>query len=259
MARKIVLTSGKGGVGKTTLCANLAISLAKKSLRVIAVDLDMGLNNLDVALKLDNRVVFDLVDVLENRCRVKQALLQYDSQPTLYVMPSCHQGKRVFTDENIKRMLDRLDAQCDYLLIDCPAGMESGFKRSVFCANEAIVVVTPHLSAVRDADKVIQYLIGCNNLTQVTVAVNRVRGDLVVTGQMLSPFEVFSLLNQTPLGVIPEDDRVNCATTAGKTNDTPYEILADNLHYGAKKMYDCVSKYSGFWGRVKMGIRKKVN
>ncbi len=258
MARKIVITSGKGGVGKTTVCANLAISLANKSQRVIAVDLDIGLNNLDVVLKLDHRIVFDLVDVLENRCRIKQALLQYDNLPTLFVMPSCHQNRRIITDENVKRLLSKLDTMCDYVLIDCPAGMESGFRRSVGCANESIVVTTPHLSALRDADKVVQYL-SCAQLSEIYVVVNRLRGDLVSSGEMLSAFEVFSLLGKKPLGVIPEDDDVNCFSFATKQNSSPFEILADNLHYGTNKMFDCTSKYQGFWGRILAKIKRRVS
>ena len=246
MARKIVLTSGKGGVGKTTVCANLGMALANRSQRVVAVDLDVGLNNLDVALGLDNRVVFDLVDVLENRCRIKQALLKVDNVPTFFVMPSCHQSVRMFTCENVKRIIQRLDEQFDYVLIDCPAGMDAGFIRAVNCADEALVVCTPHLSAVRDADKVVRYLTTLSPFS-VGVVVNRVRGDLVAQGNMLSPMEVFALLGQKPLGIVADDDEINCF---GQTSANPFVILADNLHFGTQKLLDVVTPYKNFWTRL---------
>ena len=144
MARKIVITSGKGGAGKTTVCCNLGIALARRSLRVLLVDLDMGLNNLDVTMQMETKVVYDLVDVVENRCRPQQALIQDDTEPTLYVMPSCHNPKRQVGVDAIKKVLGRLNDTFDYILIDCPAGIDVGFRRAVGCADEAIVVVTPH-------------------------------------------------------------------------------------------------------------------
>lgn len=246
MARKIVLTSGKGGVGKTTVCANLGMALANRSQRVVAVDLDVGLNNLDVTLGLDNRVVFDLVDVLENRCRVTQALLKVEVAPTFFVMPSCHQSVRMFTPDNVKRIINRLDEQFDYVLIDCPAGMDQGFMRAVNCADEGLVVCTPHLSSVRDADKVVRHLATKENFP-LAVVVNRVRGDLVAQGKMLSPMEVFSLLGQRPLGIIGEDDEVNCF---GQSANVAFTILADNLHFGTQKLMDVVSQHKNFWRRL---------
>lgn len=254
MARKIVVTSGKGGVGKTTVCANLGVALAKKSLRVLLMDLDIGLNNLDVVMQVEDKVVFDLVDVVENRCRPSQALIQDSEEQTLYVMPSCHLAKRQISVDAVKKVVDRLADSFDYILIDCPAGVESGFRRAVACADEAIVVATPHLSSVRDADKTVAQL---RDTTTVSVVVNRVRGDLVASGEMLSAFEVFSLLGQSPLGVVPENDDVNCNLRL-RQDFRAFDLLADNLQNGKREMYDCVSPYRGVWGKLKRKLKRNA-
>ena len=248
MARKIVITSGKGGAGKTTVCANLGIALARTSQRVLMLDLDIGLNNLDVVMNIEDKIVFDFIDVVENRCRPSQALIQDETEPTLYVMPSCHSAKRQVTIDAVKKVIGRLSESFDYILLDCPAGIDVGFRRAVSCADEAIVVVTPHLSGVRDADKTIAEL--CNQGVSVNVVVNRVRGDLVAGGEMLSAFEVFSLLGHTALGVIPENDDVNCNVNLHSVKQ-PFDVLAKNLQTGSRQMYDCVSKYKGLFGRLK--------
>ncbi len=255
MARKIVVTSGKGGAGKTTLCANLGLALARLSQRVLLMDMDIGLNNLDVVMRVEDKVVFDFIDVVENRCRPSQALIQDENEPTLYIMPSCHLAKRQITADAVKKVLNRLSEGFDYILLDCPAGIDIGFRRAVNCADEAIVVVTPHLSGVRDADKTItelqQHFIG------VSVVVNRVRGDLIAEGEMLSPFEVFSILGHTALGVIPENDDVNCNLNLHLSRQ-PFDILANNLVTGSQDMYDCVSRYKGFFGRIKRRFKRNV-
>ena len=253
MARKIVVTSGKGGVGKTTVCANLGIALARKSLRVLLMDLDIGLNNLDVVMHVEDKVVFDFVDVVECRCRPSQALIQDENEPTLYVMPSCHLAKRQINADAVKKVVDRLNDNFDYILIDCPAGIDGGFRRAIACADEAIVVVTPHLSSVRDADKTICALADF----QVNVIVNRVRGDLVASGEMLSAFEIFSILGHTPLGVIPENDDVNCNLRM-QQNLRAFDMLATNLQTGTFDVYDCVSPYKGIFGRMKRRLKRNV-
>ena len=253
MARKIVITSGKGGAGKTTVCCNLGIALARRSLRVLLVDLDMGLNNLDVTMQMETKVVYDLVDVVENRCRPQQALIQDDTEPTLYVMPSCHNPKRQVGVDAIKKVLSRLNDTFDYILIDCPAGIDVGFRRAVGCADEAIVVVTPHIQGVRDADKTIAQLAQAD----VSVVVNRVRGDLVADGQMLSAFEVFSLLGKTALGVVPEHDQINCNADIYAKNKA-FDTLAQNLHCGTFDMYDCVARYKGLWGKLRRRFKKNA-
>ena len=253
MARKIVVTSGKGGVGKTTVCANLGLALAKRSLRVLLMDLDIGLNNLDVVMQVEDKVVFDFVDVVENRCRPSQALIQDANEPTLYVMPNCHLAKRQITADAVKKVVDRVSDTFDFLLIDCPAGLESGFRRAVACADEAIVVVTPHLSSVRDADKTICEL---GSSLPVNVVVNRVRGDLVASGEMLSAFEIFSILGRNALGVLPENDDVNCCLKL--QGNKAFDVLAKNLHTGSNEMYDCVTPYKGVFGRLKRKLKRNA-
>ena len=246
VARIIVVTSGKGGAGKTTLCANLGLALARKNLRVLLMDLDIGLNNLDVVMNVEDRVVYDLIDVVENRCRPSQAFIQDPYEQTLYVMPSCKVARRQVLSESVKKVISRVSDSFDYVLIDCPAGLDVGFRRAVNAANEAIVVVTPHLSGVRDADKTIAELDALG--ISVNVVVNRVRGDLVAGGEMLSAFEVFSVLGHTALGIIPENDDVNCNIDLHGRRKA-YDVLAENLHSGKYDMYDCVSRYNGLFGR----------
>ncbi len=255
MARIIVITSGKGGAGKTTICANLGLALARKNLRVLLMDLDIGLNNLDVVMNVEDKVVYDLIDVVENRCRPSQAFIQDDEEPTLYVMPSCKIAKRQVSSDAVKKVIRRVSDSFDYVLVDCPAGLDVGFRRAVNCANEAIVVVTPHLSGVRDADKTIAEL-NAQDIS-VNVVVNRVRGDLVAGGEMLSAFEVFSVLGQTSLGIIPESDDVNCNLRLHAKRKA-FDVLADNLHNGTFDMYDCVSRYNGLLGRWRRKLKKNV-
>ena len=150
MARKIVVTSGKGGVGKTTLSANLGNYLATNGYKVVVMDLDIGLNNLDVVLGVESKVVFDIFDVLNNRCRARQALIQDSQNPYLFIMPSNHSNTNL-TKAEIKKVVNELDDFFDFILIDCPAGIEDGFNKAVSVADEAIVVVTPHISSLRDA------------------------------------------------------------------------------------------------------------
>lgn len=252
MARKIVITSGKGGVGKTTVTANLGIYLAKLGIKTVLVDLDIGLNNLDVAMGVENKIVFDLVDCIENRCRVRQALIQDETQPNLYVLPSCHADKRSITAQSIKSVINNLSDQFDYILIDCPAGIEVGFHRAVTCADEAIVVCTPHLSSIRDCDKVLQIL-KTYPISAMRVIINRLRGDLVVSGEMIDAFEIFSLLKATPLGILPEDDTIGCSglTKDGSAATNAYTILANNLTSGKSEMYNCLRKYSGIFGKIR--------
>lgn len=246
MARIIVVTSGKGGAGKTTVCANLGLALARQCLRVLLMDLDIGLNNLDVVMNVEDKVVYDFIDVVESRCRPSQAFIQDEVEPTLYIMPSCKVAKRQISLDAVKKVISRVSDSFDYILIDCPAGLDVGFRRAVGSADEAIVVVTPHLSGVRDADKTIAELVALG--MRVNVVVNRVRGDLVAGGEMLSAFEVFSLLGHTALGVIPENDDVNCNLNLhAKRKD--FEVLAKNLHNGTFDLYDCVSRYKGLFGR----------
>ena len=178
--RKIVITSGKGGVGKTTVVASLGRALSDLGKNVVLVDADVGLNNLDVVMALEHKVVYDIVDVISGRCRVSQALIE-DAESGLFILPSSSDNP-LMTAQTFRNVIDSL-VGFDYVLIDCPAGIENGFHRAVSSAREAIVVTTPAVSAIRDADKVVSLLAGYQ-MQNVSVIINRVRGDMVSRGEM---------------------------------------------------------------------------
>lgn len=263
MARKIVLTSGKGGVGKTTVCANLGVNLASLGFRTVLVDVDIGLNNLDVVMGLEKQVVFDITDVIMGRCRAKQALVEDIRFPNLFLLPSSHySGKTHILGEHIKSVLNMLDSSFDYILIDCPAGVDAGFHRAVFSANEAIVVVTPHLSSIRDANKVLS-LLNEYNLSSKGLVINRMRGDLLANGEMLRVEDVVRALHIPLYGVIPEDDAISSACSVGgylnsQESTRAFTLLCENIHNGTKKIYDCEMKYRGFMGYIRRNIKRKV-
>lgn len=264
MSRTIVVASGKGGVGKTSVTANLGACLARLGMRVVVMDVDIGLNNLDVVMGIENKVVYDLVDVIEGRCRPKQALIQDALIPSLYVMPSAHSYERSKVDgAQIKSVVDGLAQIFDYVLIDCPAGIELGFHRAVQAVDEALVVTTPHISSIRDADKVLSILKGYK-LLSTGVIVNRVRGDLVVGGEMMGVTEISTLLREEPVGVIPDDDSVSLYSSMGKVlfKDSPsltaFKCLANNIHNGQKVLYDPTIKYRGIFGSIRKNLKKRV-
>ncbi len=261
MARRIVVTSGKGGVGKTTICAYLGMKLASIGFRVVILDMDIGLNNLDVVMGVEDEVNYDIIDVLTGRCRLKQALVQNLKFPSLYMLASTHICTDTYiTKEDIKEVVDSLAESFDYILLDCPAGVEEGFKRAVYAATEAIVVVTPHISSVRDADKVLSILAGGNMLSK-SLIINRVRGDFIATSETLEIEEIVGFLKTKLLGVIPENDEITKGQFPLATNpelSRAITLLAENVHNGTKKIYDCSKKYRGFWGLLRRNLKKKV-
>lgn len=207
MTRKIVITSGKGGVGKTTVCCNLGVQLAKRGNRVIVCDLDFGLNNVDVVLGVENRAVYDVVDAIEGRCRPRQALVQHPRYPTLYSLSSNRILERYVSPQAVRLILDLLAPQYDFILIDSPAGIEDGFHRAVSCADEGLVVTTPHISAMRDADRVAGVL-KSYRLKNVGLAVNLVRKDFIRRGEIILPQEIADALRLPLVSVIPEEDKL---------------------------------------------------
>ena len=263
MARKIVLTSGKGGVGKTTICANLGKNLAKLGFRVVLLDVDIGLNNLDVVMGVEDQVVFDITDVIMGKCRARQALVQDKKISSLYCMPSTHAYNKVkILGEHIKNVVDQLDQNFDYILIDCPAGVEAGFHRAVFPASEAIIVVTPHLSSIRDADKVIA-LLNDYNIGYKGLVINRMRGDMLLNGELMDIESIVKALGLPLLGVIPEDDAIGSSCSLGGQCQSiesarAFTLLSENIHNGSKKIFDCTYKYRGLMGYIKRNIKKHV-
>ena len=263
MARKIVITSGKGGVGKTTVCANLGVKLANLGFRVLLVDTDIGLNNLDVVMGVENNIMFDILDVIEGRCRPRQALIQDNRYPSLFVLASASSdfhGK--ITTQSIRHVLEKVENNFDYILIDCPAGVDNGFVRSVSSAKEALVVVTPHISSLRDADKVITRL-NSFEIETTRLIINRVRGDMLISGEMISIEKIAKVLGIKILGVIPDDDALGAlsslgAFSYGTSGARAFQILAENLHNGSKKIYDCTQKYRGLTGLIRRNLKRRV-
>ncbi|MEA2722124.1 MAG: septum site-determining protein MinD [Candidatus Eremiobacteraeota bacterium] len=214
-ARRIVLTSGKGGVGKTTTTANLGAVLAKRGHRVILVDADIGLRNLDLVLGVEKRIVFDLVEVVEGRCQVRQALIKDKRLDNLSILPAAQtRDKTAVTELQFAKLIEQLGEMCDYVLIDCPAGIEHGFRNAIAGASEAIVVTTPEVSAIRDADRVIGKL--HERGLPLRLIVNRLRPEMVRTGDMLSVEDVTDILSAELLGIIPDDEEVIDTTNKGE-------------------------------------------
>lgn len=223
MGEVIVITSGKGGVGKTTTTANVGTGLAKLDKKVVLIDTDIGLRNLDVVLGLENRIVYNLVDVIEGNCRIKQALIKDKRYPNLYLLPSAQtRDKTSVTPEQMKKLADELREEFDYILMDCPAGIEQGFKNAIAGADSALVVTTPEVSAVRDADRIIG-LLEANDLKNTHLIVNRLRQDMVKKGDMMSADDVVEILAIDLIGVVPDDENVVISTNQGEPlvgNDT---------------------------------------
>jgi len=217
MTRIIVLTSGKGGVGKTTCTANLGMALAQRDQRIAVIDADFGLRNLDLLLGLENRIVYTALDVLSGDCRMDQALVKDKRQPNLALLPAAqNRSKESITPEQMVELVGKLsDESFDFVLIDSPAGIEMGFKNAIAAASEAIIVTTPEISAVRDADRVIG-LLEANDVSTIRLIVNRLKPAMVQEEQMMSVQDVQDILAISLLGVIPDDERVIVSTNRGE-------------------------------------------
>lgn len=215
-ARTIVICSGKGGVGKTTLTANLGVALGRLGHKVTVLDADFGLRNLDLLLGLENRIVYTAQDVLAETCRLEQALVKHKLVPSLTLLPAGNPRMLEWlTPEHMQQIVSLLAERSDYVLIDAPAGVEQGFRNAAAAASEAIVVTNPEVSAVRDADRVIG-LLGTMNVTPVQLVLNRVRPQMVVNQEMLSVDEVTDLLALPLLGLVVEDEQVIVSTNRGE-------------------------------------------
>ena len=212
----IVITSGKGGVGKTTASANIATGLAKLDKKVVVIDTDIGLRNLDVVMGLENRIVYNLVDVIEGNCRLKQALIKDKRLSNLYLLPSAQtRDKSSVTPEQMLKLIEDLRFDYDYIILDCPAGIEQGFFNAVIPADRAIVVTTPEVSAIRDADRVIG-LLQSREISTIHLLINRIRMDMVKKGDMMSVEDVLELLGIPLIGVVPDDESIVISTNQGE-------------------------------------------
>jgi septum site-determining protein MinD len=216
MGEAIVVTSGKGGVGKTTTSANLGTALALQGKKVCMVDTDIGLRNLDVVMGLENRIIYDLVDVVEGRCRLPQALIKDKRFEELYLLPAAQtKDKDSVTPDNVKAIILELKKDFDFVIIDCPAGIEQGFKNAVAGADKAIVVTTPENAAVRDADRIIGLLENAK-ISGPKLIINRIRVNMVKKGEMLDIDEICSVLAIDLLGIVPDDEHVIKAANSGE-------------------------------------------
>lgn len=216
MSEVIVITSGKGGVGKTTTTANIGTGLALAGKKVALVDTDIGLRNLDVVLGLENRIVYDIVDVVEKNCRLKQALIKDKRYPNLCLLPAAQtRDKNAVNTEQMQALCAQLKSEFDYVIIDCPAGIEQGFKNAIAGADRAVVVTTPEVSAVRDADRIIG-LLEANEIKDTRLLVNRVRVDMVKKGDMMNIDDILDILGIELIGVVPDDEDIIITTNRGE-------------------------------------------
>jgi len=223
-ARVITVTSGKGGVGKTTIVANLGVALAMQGQRVVIIDADVGLRNLDLMVGLENRIVYDLVDVIEGRCRLRQALVRDKRLSELFLLPAAQtRDKSAVQPDDMVRVCESLQEQHDFILIDSPAGIEQGFRYAIAPAGEILIITNPEIPAVRDADRVIG-LIEAEEKGPARLIINRIKPDMVRRGEMLDIADVIELLAVDLVGVVPEDKAILTTANRGR----PLAFSSDN-------------------------------
>lgn len=216
MGEVIVITSGKGGVGKTTTTANLGAALAMKNRKVVLVDTDIGLRNLDVVMGLENRIVYDIVDVVEEKCKLRQALIKDKRYTDLFLLPAAQtRDKSAINEEQMKTLIEKLKEEFDYILIDCPAGIEQGFKNAIAGADRAIVVTNAEISSIRDADRIIG-LLEASEIKNPELVINRLRPEMVKRGEMMDVDDIIDLLSIDLIGVVPEDECIITQTNKGE-------------------------------------------
>ena len=216
MSECIVVTSGKGGVGKTTTSANLGVALAQMGHKVVVVDADIGLRNLDVILGLENRIVYDLVHVVEGECRLKQALIRDKRNPNLHLLPAAQtRDKNAVNPDQMRDLISQLKEDHDYVIVDCPAGIEQGFRNSIAGADRALIVTTPEVSAIRDADRIIG-LVEAAELPEPRLVINRFRAKMVARGDMMNKDDIMEILAIPLVGIVPDHEEVIVSANRGK-------------------------------------------
>lgn len=234
--RVIVITSGKGGVGKTTTSANIGTALAKAGQKVVLIDTDIGLRNLDLLLGLENRIVYTIVDVVEERCKLKQALVKDKKNPNLCLLAAAQtRDKSALSQEQLKSICDELKEDNDFIIVDCPAGIEQGFQNAIAGASEAIIVTTPEMSAVRDADRIIGLLEAKEGIESYKLLLNRVRPNLIQSNDMMSVEDVVDILSCSLIGIIPEDTGVITSTNKGEPIVNDEKSLAGQAYHNVAK------------------------
>ncbi|MTI66693.1 MAG: septum site-determining protein MinD [Firmicutes bacterium] len=226
MSEVIVVTSGKGGVGKTTTTANIGTGLAMLGKKVVVVDADIGLRNLDVVMGLENRIVYDIVDVVEGVCRLKQGLIKDKRYEGLYLLPAAQtKDKTAVSPKQMQELSEKLKEMFDYVIIDCPAGIEQGFQNAIAGADKAVVISTPEISAVRDADRIIG-LLESKGIYNPKLIINRIRQDMVNRGDMMNIEDMIDILAIELLGIVPDDESIVISTNRGEPVVTNENALA---------------------------------
>ncbi len=263
MTKKVItITSGKGGVGKTTATANIATALAFDGARVVCIDADIGLRNLDVVLGLENRIVYDLVDVVEGRCRLRQAMIRDKRLPNLFLIPAAQtRDKTAVSPSDMVRLINELRTECDWVLIDSPAGIERGFRNAIAPADLVVVITNPEISAVRDADRIIG-LVEAEEKGPVQLVLNRLKPEMVKREDMLSPDDVLELLAIELIGIVPEDEQVILSTNRGvpivldgrSQAGQAFRNIASRLE-GQNVPFLNLEDRNGFFGRLSRMIR----
>lgn len=257
MGKSIVITSGKGGVGKTTVTANLGIALSFRGKKVVLIEGDIGLNNLDVVMRIEDKIIYDIGDVIRGKARVMQSLVEITD--TLFVLPATTTTTKVIDTPHFLDIVNSLKGNFDYVLIDSPAGIEENFHRAISGAEEAIIVTTPHISSIRDGYKTSK-LIESYGIRNVGLVINRMRGEYVVENIMIDAPEIAKNMKLPLYAVLPEDDYVNLYglidITDKKSNLTySYNLLAEYLDGDSKKVYNCSAPYNTFLQKLKRMIR----
>lgn len=260
MSRIIVTTSGKGGVGKTTVTANIGMALARLGRKVVLVDADFGLRNLDLLLGLENRVVYTAVEVVAGECRLEQALVRDKRESGLVLLPAAqNRTKEAVNPDQMKQLVGDLSQVYDYVVIDCPAGIEMGFKNAIAAAEEALIVTTPEIAAVRDADRVVG-LLEAQGVKRIHLILNRLRPAMVQVNDMMSVHDVQELLSIPLIGVVPEDERVIVSTNRGEPlvlAETPsaagiaFDNIARRLEGETIEFMDLDAAQNGIFSRIR--------
>ena len=264
MGEVIVITSGKGGVGKTTTTVNLGCALSQSGKSVILLDADIGLRNLDVVMGLEDKVVYDFVDVIEGRCRLRQAVIKDKKHENLFMMPASQTRDKCDVSEGqMRKLCFELAENFDYVLIDCPAGIEQGFKNAVASSDKAIVVATPELSSIRDADRVLTKLED-EGIEKIKLVINKVRPAMIRKGQAPGVDEMIEILATDLLGVVPEDTEIIIAANKGAivaaenkgAASAAYKNIAKRLMGETVPLMDLEDDGS-FWYRIRKMFRRK--
>jgi septum site-determining protein MinD len=266
MSRVITVTSGKGGVGKTTTTANLGTALAMHGQRVVVVDADIGLRNLDVVMGLENRIVYDIVDVIEGRCRLRQALIKDKRFPELFLLPAAQtRDKDAMTAEDMVALCDELRREFDFVIVDSPAGIEAGFRNAIAGADEVLIVTTPEVSAVRDADRIVG-LVEAFEKGHPRLVIHRIRPHMVNRGDMMTTEDVVEILAIDLIGVVPDDESIVTSTNRGEVAVMDRASKAGRAFTGVARRLlgedvplQLITDDEGFWTRlwVAMGLRPR--